>query len=299
MEFLVSRPDPMQMLHRYARSGRAVQAVTVLAYLLTTSCRDGTGPVDATTVPFGQTTFVVIMNPPVNTINTVAVPAPGTARDSVTTAVLQGPTDATDSTGVATLSPVQAGDRVLTFKRGSLEGQTAVSISDKDLRELAVALTSSGVGIMTNILYAFGGSVVEVTPSMAIGDVNKRLAESNVIVFLRGGTYTGDLTFSGSNVTLYGEGRRGGTVTINGNVTVGGSGNRIRGARITGSLGVPANGFGMSLSRVDGAFQLNGSGAKLLQNMFCGTVNSATSNVTALGNAGMSPVARPAACDRP
>ena len=75
-------------------------------------------------------------------------------------------------------------------------------------------------------------------------------------------------------MTLYGEGRNGRTVTILGNVTVNGSGNRIRGAHITGSLGVPANGFGMSLTRVDGDFQLNGGGATLLQNSFCGTVTS-------------------------
>ena len=52
----------------------------------------------------------------------------------------------------------------------------------------------------------------------------------------------------------------------------------------------------MSLSRVDGALQLNGSGATLLQNTFCGTVSSPTTNVTALGNAGMAPIAKPADC---
>ena len=149
---------------------------------------------------------------------------------------------------------------------------------------------------MTEIVYPFGGRVVEVSPRMLIGDVNKHLSESNVIVFLRVGPYTGNLTFSGGNVTLYGEGRSGGTVVINGSVTVGGSGNRIRGAHITGNLSVPANNFGMSLSRVDGAFQLNGSGAKLLQNVFCGSVSSPTSTVTALGNAGMAPIAAPTHC---
>jgi pectin methylesterase-like acyl-CoA thioesterase len=149
---------------------------------------------------------------------------------------------------------------------------------------------------MTTVQYAFDGRVVRVGPTTPVGEVNAALAESNVIVFLRSGLYVGNLTFSGSNVTLYGEGPRGGTVRINGSVTVNGSGNRIRGAHITGNLSVPANGFGMSLSRVDGAFQLNGSGARLLQNTFCGTVSSPTTNVTAFGNAGMAPLAQPPGC---
>lgn len=278
--------------------GRHLVTVFVVSFLsaMVLSCGNSTGPVDATTVPYGQTTFVVVLNPLVNSINTVAVPTPDTVRVGVSASVRLGPSDVTDSAGVATLSPVSAGDRTITFVRDSVSGDATVGIESKDLRELAVAFTPSGVGIMTNILYAFGGRVVEVTPRMPIGDVNKYLSESNVIVFLRGGTYTGNLTFSGSNVTLYGEGRRGGTVTINGSVTVGGSGNRIRGARITGALSVPANGFGMSLSRVDGQFQLNGSGANLLQNVFCGSVNSPTSNVTALGNAGMAPIPKPEFC---
>jgi len=277
--------------------------LTLLAALASgaLACSDSAGPVDATTVPYGRTTFVIFANPAVNDVNTLAVPAPDTSRrDSVTVAAMQGQSvevsDMTDSTGVATLSPVAAGTRTLAAGRDSVSGQAAVSIAQRDLREVALSLTSEGAAVMATVNYAFGGRVVEVRPTTSINDVNRALAESNVIVFLRSGTYNGDLTFSGSNVTLYGEGRRGGTVTVNGNVTVNGSGNRIRGAHITGSLGVPANGFGMSLSRVDGTFQLNGSGATLLQNTFCGTVTSPTTNVTALGNAGMAPLARPAGC---
>lgn len=265
------------------------------------ACSDAAGPVDATAVPYGQTTLVVFVNPAVNAINTVAVAAPDTLRrDSVTVAVLQGQSversDVTDGSGIATLSPVAAGTRMLAISRDSVRGQAPATVADRDLREVAVALGAGGAAAMASVQYAFGGRVVEVRPTTPIEQVNSALAGSNVIVFLRSGSYTGDLTFSGSNVTLYGEGPRGGTVTVNGNVTVNGSGNRIRGARITGRLGVPANGFGMSLSRVDGAFQLNGSGATLLQNSFCGTVTSPTSNVTALGNAGIAPIARPAGC---
>jgi len=261
------------------------------------ACSDSSGPVDATRVPYGQTTFVVFVNPAVNDVNTAAVAAPDTLRrDSTEVAVVQGPSDVTDSVGVATLSPVAPGARTLSVARDSVSGEAAVSIAERELREVAVALTPDGAAVMATVPYAFGGRVVEVRPTTPVGEVNAALAQSNVIVFLRSGTYTGDLTFSGSNVTLYGEGRRGGTVTINGNVTVNGSGNRIRGARITGGLSIPANGFGMSLSRVDGALQRNGSGATLLLTPFCGGVTSPTTNVTALGNSGMSPIARSPGC---
>ena len=288
----------MPLPHRLAGCRAVLPATLALGAL---ACSDAAGPVDATTVPYGRTTLVVFANPAVNAINTVPVTAPDTLRrDSVTIAVLQGQSversAASDSSGVATLSPVAPGTRTLAVSRDSVRGQTNASIADRDLREVAVALGASGAAVMASVQYAFGGRVVEVTPTTPIAQVNSALAGSNVIVFLRSGSYTGDLTFSGSNVTLYGEGPRGGTVTVNGNVTVNGSGNRIRGAHITGRLGVPANGFGMSLSRVDGAFQLNGSGATLLQNSFCGTVTSPTSNVTALGNAGIAPVARSAGC---
>jgi hypothetical protein len=58
---------------------------------------------------------------------------------------------------------------------------------------------------------------------MSLGEVNAALAQSNAIVFFRAGTYTGDLAFSGSNVTLFGEGPTGGAVTLDGNITVDGS----------------------------------------------------------------------------
>jgi hypothetical protein len=143
---------------------------------------------------------------------------------------------------------------------------------------------------MREVLYPFGGQVEEVTPLTPIPEVNAKLAMSNVIVFFRGGTYTGDLSFSGSGVTLFGEGERGGLVTIQGNVVVGGSSNRIRGTRITGNLSVPGSDAGISFSRVDGSLDLSGSSAVLLNNVICGTPVVSGSDPTLLGNAGISPV---------
>ncbi len=123
--------------------------------------------------------------------------------------------------------------------------------------------------------------------------VNAVLARSNVIVFLRSGTYSGDLTFSGSNLTLFGEGPQGGTVTIDGNVTVNGSGNRIRGARILGDLSLIGSGAGITYSRVGGALAVSGSDAVLLNNVFCGAATISASGLLALGNAGLQPVPSP------
>ena len=82
--------------------------------------------------------------------------------------------------------------------------------SGGDLREVAVALDADGAAEMANVEYAFGGEVVTITPDMSVEDVNEALGRSNIIVFVEGGTYTGDVEFSGSNVTLFGEGAEGG-----------------------------------------------------------------------------------------
>ena len=256
-------------------------------------CGDsGTDPTDVT---YGQTTFVVLPNPIVNNDNQVAVPTPGTTRSGVTVSVADGPSGTTDATGVVVLSPITSGAKTLTLSGGGATGEVSVGIADKELREVAVALSGTTAQVMGNVNYAFGGTVVEITPSMSLADVNAALAQSNQIVFFKAGTYTGDLEFTGSNVTLFGEGSQGGSVTLNGNVTVGGSQNRIRGARITGNLSVPGSNFGMSFTRVVGTFQLDGSGATLLNNGFCSTVTINGSGRTLLGNAGMEPIDPPAA----
>ncbi len=251
---------------------------------------DTTAPPDVT---FGETTFVVVANPVVNDANDTLVPAPGTTRSGVAVSLDLGPSATTDTTGVGVLRPVPAGTRTLSLSDGGTTGQVSASIAEKDLREVAIALDGSGAAVMANVQYPFGGQVIEVTPSMLLSQVNDALAMSNVIVFFRGGTYTGDLVFGGSNVTLFGEGERGGQVTLNGNVTVSGSSNRIRGARITGDLMVPGSDAGITFSRVAGAFDMAGSSATLLNNSFCGSVTIAGSNQTLLGNAGMSPIPAP------
>ncbi len=242
-------------------------------------------------VTLGETTFVVLVNPVVNDDNQAAVPTPGSAQSGVSVSVAGGPSGSTNTTGVVVLSPIEPGTKTLSVGGSDV----TVGISDQDLREVAVALDAGSASVMANLQYAFGGTVVEITPSMSLTEVNAALSQSNTIVFFRAGTYTGNLEFSGSNVTLFGEGPTGGAVTLNGDVTVDGSANRIRGARITGSLTVPGSNVGVTFSRVVGALTIDGSDATLLNNAFCGTITINGGGLTALGNAGMAPIAAPAA----
>jgi len=256
------------------------------------ACGDGTTA--PTEVPYGETSFVVLTNPLVNEANQTPVSAPGSAQSGVSVSVQGGVSAMTNASGVAVLSPVTAGARVLTFSGNGTSGDVQLEIASQTLKEVAVATGGTGARVMAEISYAFGGTVVEIIPSMTIAEVNAALAGSNRIVFLGAGTYSGDLVFSGSSVTLYGEGATGGTVTIDGNVLVNGSQNRIRGARITGDLTVPGSGFGMSFSRVAGDANISGSSSVLLLSAFCGTVTIGGSGSTLLGNAGLAPVAAPA-----
>ncbi len=250
----------------------------------------GTQPTtEPTEVTLGESTFVVLVNPIVNDDNAAAVPTPGTTQSGVSVSVAGGPSGSTNASGVVVLSPVEPGTKTLSVGGSDV----TVTIVDQDLREVAIALDGGSASVMANVRYAFGGQVVNITPSMSLTEVNSALSQSNTIVLFGAGTYTGDLQFSGSNVTLFGEGTTGGTVTLNGNITVDGSGNRIRGARITGNLSVPGSDVGISFSRVVGDLQLDGSDATLLNNSFCGSVTIAGSGLTALGNAGMAPIAAP------
>ena len=273
----------------------AQRLLGVAATIIGLGC-GGDGPTEPPAAVYGETTVVYVMNPVINQVNSAAVPTPGTSRTGVGFAVTSGPSGTTGVTGDLVLAPLTAGVGAVSFSVGAATGQLNLDMAQGDLREIAVALDASGAGEMANVRYPFGGTVVEITPAMSIADVNAELARSNLIVFMRAGIYQGDLNFSGSNVTLFGQGTQGGSVTINGNVTVSGSFNRIRGARILGSLSVPGSNAGLSYSSVSGALTLDGSNAVLLNNSICGTTTISGSGVLALGNAGLAPLAAPGSC---
>lgn len=275
------------------KTHRMISTAAAAALALTLSACGGDSPTGPTDVRLGETTFVFMVNPVVNDASQKSVPAPGSEQSGVDVVVAGGPSGVTDSEGVEVLAPVEPGTRSVAFDDGSNSGTLSLEIADQDLREVAVALDGDGAAQMANVEYAFSGEVVVITPDMSVEDVNEALGESNIIVLVEGGTYTGNVDFSGSNVTLFGEGAEGGNVTIDGDVVVSGSQNRLRGVRVTGDLSVPGSDAGISFSSVVGSLTVDGSDARLLDNAFCGSIDIIGGGLLALGNAGMDPIPPP------
>lgn len=256
--------------------------------LLAVACGGSSSPTD---VVLGETTLVVIVNPRLNDLNSASVPPPGSSRQGVKVSVEGGPSATTDAEGVAVLPRVASGQLTLRFSGSS--APLSVNIVEKELLELAVSMTDASARVMAENRYPFGGQVVEVTPTMSITEVNQALNGSNKIVLFRGGTYTGDIQFNGSNVVLFGEGANGGRVTLQGNVTLNGSNSRIRGARVTGQLSLYGSGNGLTFSQVVGKSLSDGSDGVFIGNRLCGEVLLTGGNLKVLENAGGAPLPRP------
>lgn len=275
---------------RRLRKSSAGTLLILSGIIATNGCVCAGPPGGPTDVVLGETTLIVVVNPVINADNQVSVPSPGPVREGVLISLEGGPSVTTDEHGIAVLSPVPSGTRVLEFSGAGVTGELSVTMTAKDLREIAVASTSEGMQLMAEINYPFGGEVLELTPDASATEVNAALARSNTIVLVRGGTYAGDVSFGGSNVTLFGEGARGGMVEINGDVQVAGSTNRIRGARINGRLDVPGSNFSLTFSSVDGGTTIAGSAGTLLMDSLCGSVSIGGSGTTILGTRGLPPM---------
>ncbi|MBE7452626.1 MAG: hypothetical protein HS111_28240 [Kofleriaceae bacterium] len=261
--------------------------------VLVLACGGGDdGTLDPTDVVFGDTALVVVVNPTVNDDNDENLPAPGAVRAGVRLRSDDGRQATTGADGVAVLAPLTPGARTITVSGDGIDGSFTVTLTDGDLLELALAADGARAEVMVSIDYR-AARVVELTPTMTNQEVNAALAVSDTLVFVAGGRYEGDLDFSGSRVTLFGEGVFGGRVTLAGDVTMSGSDSRIRGATITGDLAAPASGLGLSFSSVAGAITVTGSDATLLANRLCGTASVTGSGAVVVGNAGLAPVACP------
>jgi hypothetical protein len=248
--------------------------------------------VDPAEVIFGETTFLFVVNPVVNDLNDTAVATPGDRRADVRIRSDDGLRGDTDRLGLAVLADVDPGDRLLDFEGGGGYAERELSINDGDLREVAISFDGDRAEVMSLAVFALGGRVIEVTPDTPLADVEDALGDSDTIVFFEDGLYEGDLDFSGSNVTLFGAGRRGGRVILDGNITVGGSGNRIRGAIITGDLEISGSNVSLSFSRLEGDVEISGSDSILLFNDFCGGLAIGGSGTAALDNTGVAPLDR-------
>jgi hypothetical protein len=267
---------------------------TLLCLLMLSACGDDGGATpDAnspTDIPFGTTAIVVVVNPPINDANAeTGLPTPGDVVAGVTLTTDDGVSATTGADGIAVLAPVTAGTRTITVSGTVTGGTFTVMVADKTLREVALATDTGRAQVMVNVDYK-ADQAFEVSPTMSNAEVNAVLAVSDRVVFFKGGSYTGDLTFGGSRVTLFGEGVLGGNVKLEGNMTVTGSDSRIRGAHISGSLTIPASKVGLSFSRVDGAVMSEGSDGMLLANALCGTETVSGSGTVVIGNRGAPPM---------
>jgi len=244
---------------------------------------------DPTNVAFGTTAIVVVVNPVVNTANMhTGVPPAGTVQSGVTLTTDDGVTATTGASGIAVLAPVMAGTRTITATGEGVTGSVSVMVAAGALHEVAIAASAAGTQRMLDVDYKTD-QAVHLDPTMSNAQVNDALKVSDRVVFMAGGTYTGDIDFSGSRVTLFGEGVLGGRVTIDGNVTVSGSDSRIRGTEITGTFTVPASGVGLTFSHVQGATTSQASDGMYLANALCGTTMITGSGTYVLGNAGLAP----------
>jgi len=186
---------------------------TLACLLCVAACGDSSSTPDAndpTSIAFGTTAMVVVVNPTVNDANAKTVPTPGSARSGVTLTTDDDVTATTGANGIAVLAPVTAGTRTITVS-GAATGTFSVMIADGTLREVALATDTNRAEIMVNVDYK-ADQAVEVDPSMTNAEVNEILKPSDRVVFFKGGVYQGDLDFSGSRVTLFGEGVLGGKV---------------------------------------------------------------------------------------
>lgn len=251
------------------------------------ACSEGTSP---TEVKFGETVLVVVINPELNDANTRTVPAPGQTREGIRLTSDDGVEATSDAQGIAVLAPLTAGPRTISVSGTGVGGGFDVTMAEGQLREVAIATEGTTAQVMVDLDYK-SDRVTEISPTTSLADVNSALAVSDTVVFFRGGVYSGDLDFSGSRVTLFGEGALGGKVEIRGNVTVSGSDSRIRGTLITGDLTMPASSAGLSFSRVEGAVTSKGSDATFLQNALCGSETITGSGTIVVGNTGAPPLA--------
>jgi hypothetical protein len=275
----------------FEKSPHYMNTRALLGLLIVSACGDGGGDVvDPTDVPFGTTAIVVVVNPPINDANTRdGLAAPGDVTSGVTLTTDDDVSATTGADGIAVLAPVTPGTRTITVAGAVAGGTFTVAVADGTLREVALATDTGRAEVMVSVDYK-ADQAFEVDPIMSPAEVNEILAVSDRVVFFKGGSYVGDLDFSGSRVTLFGEGVLGGNVVIDGNVTVTGSDSRIRGAHITGSVSMPASKVGLSFSRVDGPMMSEGSDGMFVSNALCGSETVTGSGTTVVGNRGAAPL---------
>ncbi len=280
------------MMHRFPRFGTLCWFGLIAAGLLA-GCGNRAGSRNPDQ-PFGSTALVTVVNPQVNDGNTTAIPeSAAVVREGVGVDVDPGGAATTDTTGMAVIDDVAAGEIDVLFDGGVSLPLTI--LADGDVYDLAVAYDGSEVTGYANfpIRYGVGGDIVVFDSNANPDAVADALSTNGNIVFFRNGTFLGDLLITGDDVIFFGEGFTERQVLIDGSVTVRGTGVRIRGFTVTGSVTVLGNDFGMAFTVVQGETQILGNAVAFLRNALCGSVTVPSSNATLLDNEGMAPLPDP------
>ena len=259
---------------------------------------NGNGPGTVDNI-LGETAFVAIINPVVNTGHTTGVPnVTGDERNGIPVDANPGDADVSEN-GIAV---VETGTGAVEVLVGNAKLGHQVTLAG-DVYDAPIAFDGGSAAFFPNtpVRYPVGqdSGAVFFGPADALGDIQAKLGLDNTVVVLRGGMYTGDLVIDGTGTMLYGLDFLNNAVVINGSVTVNGAQARLRGVTITGDLTAKGNDFGISFSTVKGNTSIPGNAGAFVRNVFCGTTVVPTSNATLLDNFGLEPITMvPAgACD--
>jgi hypothetical protein len=246
---------------------------------------------DGDDLPFGDTAVVAVVNPIENDGNTAGLPAVfGDEIAELEVDVDPGGSGSTDSTGLAVIDDVDAGD--LEIQVEEAPPLALGPVVGGDVLDVAVGFDGGDEALYPGfpIRYQVGGDIVVIGIDDDATDV---LTQDGLIVFFEDGVHVGDLLIQGEDVILFGEGLRGDQVVVDGSIVVRGGNVRIRGITITGNLTVEGNNFGMAFSVVEGSTQLNGQAISFLRNVFCLGASVPSSNAALYDNAGLAPIPAP------
>lgn len=237
-----------------------------------------------------EAAVVVLVNPTPSALHKAAIPAAlGEAREDLEVAAEPGG-EARTQDGVAVVSTLP-GPVALRVGDASLELESG---APGDVLDLAIAYDGAAAEAFTRTPVRYpvgpGGGAVVFEAGAAAAEIDAKLAEDAAVVVLRPGTYVGDLSVTGEDVIVFGEGWAESAVVIDGAVKVQADGVRLRGLTITGGLEAEGDDFGLGFSRVLGGVKLKGEGAILLRNVFCKDAAVASAEAVQLDNRGIAPL---------
>jgi hypothetical protein len=250
---------------------------------------------DGGDLPAGSTAIVVILNPVPNDGHSVGLPGiVGSTRGGVAIDAVPGGEDVTNATGLAVVAAEVGSTALRISDVGTPPALDLDVLAAGDVYDAAIAFDGGAAEYfpLTPIRYAVGqgSGAVFIEPGTAISDIEDELSVDEVVVVLRPGVYTGDLTITGRGVLLFGEGFSKGNVVIDGSVSALGEAVRLRGLTIAGNVTSAGNNFAMSFTEVRGSASITGNGGAFLRNVFCGQVTVPTDNAALLDNYGIAPL---------